>query len=305
MCCLFGIYNYSGSEIKNLSKVTNSLAREATIRGMDATGIAYNHKGNLLIHKEAKSAYSISFKHPDDVTAIMGHTRHTTQGNQKHNYNNHPFPGKCKNLKFALAHNGILINDKSLRRNLNLAKTKVETDSFVAVQLLERQRQLNADSIKYMAEKVDGSFSFTILDEENTLWFVKGDSPLSIIHFPDKKVYAYASTDEILYKGLISTEFFKEIKIGNFEEIDIQEGQILSIHPDGTIKANKFDYINDYYGNYCWWSYGRSMFSGKSNYADDLKSVAKCHGYDPDTIDELMDEGFTPDEIEEYIYCCE
>ena len=59
MCCLFGIYNYSGKEIKNFSKVTNSLAREATIRGMDATGIAYNHKGNLLIHKEAKSAYSI------------------------------------------------------------------------------------------------------------------------------------------------------------------------------------------------------------------------------------------------------
>ena len=49
MCCLFGIYNCSGSEIKGLSKVTNSLAREATARGMDATGIAYNHKGNLLL----------------------------------------------------------------------------------------------------------------------------------------------------------------------------------------------------------------------------------------------------------------
>ena len=47
------------------------------------------------------------------------------------------------------------------------------------------------------------------------------------------------------------------------------------------------------------------MFLGKSTYADDLKNVAKCHGYDPDTIDELMNEGFTLDEIEEYIYCCE
>jgi len=305
MCCLFGIYNYSGSEIKGITKLTNSLSKEATIRGMDATGIAYNHKGNLLIHKEPKSAYSINFKHPDDVTAIMGHTRHTTQGNEKLNFNNHPFAGNCKNLKFALAHNGILINDKSLRRNLKLPNTKIETDSFVAVQIIENQKLLNAESIKYMAEKVDGSFSFTILDEENTLWLVKGDSPLSIIHFPKQMVYAYASTDEILYKGLVSTDFFKEIKTGSFEEISIEEGQILSIHPDGTITADKFNYSSNYYSDYCWWGYGRGLLSNKSTYEDDLKSVAKGYGYTPEVIDELLNSGFSYEEIEEYIYCCE
>ena len=121
MCCLFGIYNYSGKDIKDLSKVTNALAKEATARGTDATGIAYNYKGSLVIHKEPKSAYQIKFKHPDNVTAVMGHTRHTTQGNEKLNYNNHPFSGKCRNTNFALAHNGILVNDKSLRRNLETA----------------------------------------------------------------------------------------------------------------------------------------------------------------------------------------
>ncbi len=304
MCCLFGIYNYSGSEIKGLSKVTNSLAREATARGMDATGIAYNHKGNLLIHKEPKSAYSITFRHPDNVRAIMGHTRHTTQGNEKHNFNNHPFPGTCRNLKFALAHNGILINDKSLRRNLKLPKTKIETDSFIAVQILERQKQLNDESIKYMAEKVDGSFSFTILGSDDTLWVVKGDSPLSIIHLPKQKVYVYASTDEILYKALVGTEFFREIKNGEFEEIGIEEGQIMKILPDGTIVTSRFNYINDYYGDYCWWRYGNSIL-GESTYLDDLKNIAKGYGYDSETIDELLNSGFTTDEIEEYIYCCE
>lgn len=48
----------------------------------------------------------------------MGHTRHTTQGNEKRNYNNHPFTGKCKNLKFAIAHNGVLFNDKELRKTI-------------------------------------------------------------------------------------------------------------------------------------------------------------------------------------------
>lgn len=136
---------------------------------------------------------------------------------------------------------------------------------FVAVQILEKLKQLNAESIKYMAEKVDGSFSFTILDEENTLWLVKGDSPLSIIHFPMRRVYVYASTDEILYKGLVGTDFFKEIKTGNFEEIDIEEGQILSIRTDGAIVRNKFDYLTNYYSDYCWWGI-RKKSSYKQKY---------------------------------------
>lgn len=303
MCCLFGIYNYSGKNIKTLPKLTNALAREATIRGLDATGIAYNNKGHLLIHKEAKSAYSITFNHPEDATAIMGHTRHTTQGNEKNNYNNHPFPGRCRNTKFALAHNGILSNDKTLRKVLKLPKTKIETDSYVAVQLLESQKQLDEDSIKYMAEKVDGSFSFTVLTEDNTLWLIKGDSPLSIVHFPEKKVYVYASTDEILYKGLIGTDFFKDIKDGKFEELDISAGQILKITPDGALSYSTFKYVEDYLYGYNWWYCGKTRSRHfDDGYLDDLKCVAKNNGYTDDAIDDLIDEGFTMEEIEEFIY---
>ena len=35
---------------------------------------------------------------PDDVNVVMGHTRLTTQGNAKHNYNNHPFYGSATNF---------------------------------------------------------------------------------------------------------------------------------------------------------------------------------------------------------------
>ena len=87
MCCLFGFYNYSGQPIKNLSHLTNALAEEATVRGTDATGIAYNHKDKIVIHKEPKSAFQINFKHPDDIISVTGHTRHSTQGNKNKNYN--------------------------------------------------------------------------------------------------------------------------------------------------------------------------------------------------------------------------
>ena len=46
MCSLFGIYDYKGNlNVNQLNKAVNTLAREAEIRGKDATGIAYNHNG--------------------------------------------------------------------------------------------------------------------------------------------------------------------------------------------------------------------------------------------------------------------
>ena len=50
MCCLFGFYNYSGDKIDSINDLTKSLAVEATVRGTDATGIAFNDKNKLLIN---------------------------------------------------------------------------------------------------------------------------------------------------------------------------------------------------------------------------------------------------------------
>ena len=123
MCCLFGFYHYGGGENDKLSGLTNLLAENAAVRGTDAAGIAYNDRGKLIIHKEAKAAYNIDFKHPESAVCVTGHTRHATQGDKKKNYNNHPFAGTCKNLKFALSHNGVLINDADLKKQYHLLKT--------------------------------------------------------------------------------------------------------------------------------------------------------------------------------------
>lgn len=303
MCCLFGFYNYSNQSISNLSDLTNALAEQAIVRGTDAAGIAYNDKNKLVIHKEPKSANLIDFRHSDSSVCVMGHTRHSTQGSCRKNYNNHPFLGRCRNLRFALAHNGVLINDRELRRTLNLKNTKVDTDSYIAVQLLEKKRFLNSESIKFMAEKVEGSFAFSILDSNNTLWLVRGDSPLSLIHIPKYKLYVYASTSEILYKALVDTKLFNEIKKGAFDEIEINSGDILNLLPDGNIVCDKFNY-SDYssFSSCNWWEYG--LYSSDTNsYIDDLKSVAVHMGVSSDDIDALAKNGFTPEEIEEYIYC--
>lgn len=304
MCGLFGFSKYGNEEIKDLSKLTNALAEQSAIRGTDATGFSYCSSKGLEIVKESKSAYRMTFKHSDNIVALTGHTRHSTQGSQKKNYNNHPFKGTCKSFNFALCHNGVLSNDKALRKEYRLPKTKIETDSYIAVQLLESKSRLDFENIKFMAEKTEGSFSYTILDEKNNIYLVKGDSPLSILHFPKLKIYVYASTDEILYKALVDSPLFSALKKSEFEILNINEGDILKITPDGKIERQTFEY--SYYYGRGWWDYGCYSYSStitdssaEDEYLSELRNFAGYQGID---VDELLRNGFTLQEIEDYIY---
>lgn len=305
MCGLFGFSNYSNTETKGLCELTNALAEQSAVRGIDATGIAYCKSGDVTIHKEPKSAYSIDFKHPEDVSALIGHTRHSTQGDEKKNFNNHPFYGRAKGVRFALAHNGVLMNDGELRKSLHLPSTKIETDSFIAVQLIESKKTLNIDSIRYMAEQVRGSFSFSILDDRKNLYLVKGDSPLTVLHFPKQKLYVYASTEPILFKALVDTNLFEPLKHESYEEVPIEEGEILKICPDGKIERHRFTYSD--YSAKGWWEYGVGCYGQMpidttEGYINAIKSVAQYQGIPPSVIDELLRDGVPPEEIEEYIY---
>ena len=299
MCGLFGFSRY-GTTMKNLSDLTNSLAEQSAIRGTDATGIAFND-GGMKIVKAGKSAYEMDFKHSDDTRALIGHTRHSTQGSEKKNCNNHPFPGKVSGLQFALAHNGVLTNDGILRKTLNLPKTKIETDSYIAAQLLMSKKKLDFDSLRYMAEQVHGSFAFSVLDGTDDLYLVKGDSPLHILHFPKSQIYVYASTETILFKALVDTPLFQELKKGDYEEISICSGEMICISPIGTVEKSRFHFSN--YDLRNWWEYGLySRNSVTAEYIDDLKCMASFQGIPPEYVDELLDEGFGLDEVEEYLY---
>ena len=299
MCGLFGFSRY-GSVIKNLNDVTNSLAEQSAIRGTDATGIAFND-GSLKIVKEGKSAYEMDFKHGDDTRALIGHTRHTTQGSEKKNCNNHPFPGKVSGLHFALAHNGVLSNDDILRRTLNLPKTKIETDSYIAAQLLMSGKKLDFESLRDMAETVHGSFAFSILDGKDNLYLVKGDSPLYVLHFPKSQIYVYASTETILFKALVDTPLFRELKKGGYEEIPVVTGEILKINPLGIIERSHFHFKD--YGGQNWWDFClKTRDNATEEYIEDLKYMASFQGFEPEVVDELLAEGFGFDEVEEYLY---
>ncbi len=304
MCCLFGLIDY-GHRLtgKQKSRLIYALAIQSEERGKDATGYAYNAGRGLQVYKRPLAAHKLRPYIPNDAYAIMGHTRMTTQGSEKRNYNNHPFLGTAGRERFALAHNGVLWNDKWLRRSQGLPNTKIETDSYIAVQLLERQKALTPASLKYMAEQVEGSFTFTVLGEDNTLSFIRGDNPLCLYHYPQLGLYLYASTAAILNRAIGQTWLKQEPA----RAVQVEPGDILQIDAQGEQHSSRFEVDTyDYFG----WGRWSSCTSTKpvpqeKAYVQELKSVAGAFGYSPEAVDRMLAYGFTTDEIEEFLYCGE
>jgi len=307
MCALFGYLDY-GKHVpwRILQKLLQALANASEVRGTHATGIAYNRDDCLSIFKRPKPAHRLHFRIPEGTAAVMGHTRLTTQGDQKFNQNNHPFRGFA-GTEFALAHNGIVYNDELLRSQLQLPDTQIETDSYIAVQLIESQHELNFDSLRYAAEKVRGYFTFTLLDRHNNLYFVKGESPLYLIHFPSLGLYIYSSTKEIL------TSAFRQmpVRFPQHEVIAVTEGELLRISADGKITRSCYTVQDDYciYNNR-WYGLGSSFYNWEkalptscSDDSDYLILIELCgyYGADPETIRYLRDMGYSYDEIEGFL----
>ena len=297
MCALFGWLDYKGIvSCKLLKKLTQALANAAEERGTDASGISYIHDGNVVIYKRPKPAHKIRFAAPDDTRAMMGHTRMTTQGNEKYNYNNHPFLGHA-DISFALAHNGVLYNDKALRRKKQLPETFIETDSYIAVQLIEQQKKLDFSSLQSMAESVQGNFTFTVLDVENTLYIIKGNNPMCLLHFADLGLYVYASTESILTKAL------KKINLLNvpFSKIEVTQGEILRISSDGLLTRSKFK-VQDNFDSIAWMQYAYDWEDDYYTQQEQLLlEMCGCYGITEDDVILLLDYGYTADEIEDML----
>ena len=297
MCALFGWLDYKGIvSDKLLKKLTQALANAAEERGTDASGIAYVKSGKVTIYKRPKPAHKIRFNAPNGTRAVMGHTRMTTQGNEKFNYNNHPFYGHA-DVNFAFAHNGVLYNDKNLRVEKHLPQTQIETDSYVAVQLLEQQGKLDFDSLKNMAELVQGSFCFTALDENNTLYLVKGSNPMCLLHFAQLGLYVYASTESILKKALQKAGFHKY----PFEVLHMKEGTILKIDRYGFLSGSTFEVQESFrFGKWYNW-YNELEEEYYTQQEELLLEMCSCYGVTEEDVLLLLDYGYSADEIEEML----
>ena len=295
MCSLFGWLDYQSIvPYRVKKKLTQALANAAEERGTDASGISYVHGKDVVIFKRPKPAHKLHFSIAEGTMAVMGHTRMTTQGDEKHNYNNHPFPGFAGDTAFSFAHSGVLWNDKELRKEKQLPDTHIETDSYVAVQLLQQSDKLDFDSLKDMAETVEGNFTFTVLDQNNNLYIIKGSNPMCLLHFPALGLYVYASTESIMKNAL------KRVGLHKFayERVQTDEGDILRIDKNGVIERAEFEprLFRSRYGG--WHDWEAEYYSVHEEL---LLAYCSCYGVDTSDVELLLEYGYTCDEIEEML----
>lgn len=297
MCALFGWLDYKHIiPYKVLKKLTQALANAAEERGTDAAGISYVRDEQIVIYKRPKPAHKIRFDAPDGTTAIMGHTRLTTQGNQKFNFNNHPFYGRA-DKEFSFAHNGVLYNDVELRKEKSLPDTHIETDSYIAVQLIEQQKKLNFNSLKSMAETIQGNFTFTVLDEDNSLYIIKGSNPMCLLHFEMLGLYVYASTESIMKNALRKVNMLSF----SYTKIETANGNIIRIDSNGIITRSEFEAKKDF--RYASWLKYYDDFEDDyyNQHEQFLLEMCGCYGIDENDVILLLDYGYSADEIEDML----
>jgi hypothetical protein len=171
------------------------------------------------------------------------------------------------------------------------------------VQLLEAAGEISFQSLADMAEKLEGSFTMTMLTDDDTLYVVRGDNPFTLFHFEKLGFYIYASTEPILRSALKQLN----MKLGKPTKIKLDCGEILKIDTAGNMSRSQFDDSKLFLG-YSHWPryYGRpavweTVQDSQASYIEDLKSVAAYYGIWPEDIDEMLADGVTPEEIEELL----
>ena len=73
MCCLFGVYDYTGGlTAVQKRRLVSALATASEARGTDATGIAYNCDGHLAVYKRPWPAHLMRFRLPENTSLHHG-----------------------------------------------------------------------------------------------------------------------------------------------------------------------------------------------------------------------------------------
>ena len=116
-----------------------------------------------------------------DCSFIVGHNRFKTNGDEKKNFNNHPFTLN----DFVMVHNGIIQNYEEIKKEFKIDGFKIETDSFYILYLIDYYYNLSKknnkhkktiDAIKKTTKKLEGSFSiFLFNNDTKKLYYFKND----------------------------------------------------------------------------------------------------------------------------------
>lgn len=241
MCGVVGLYNsdYASHEaMLALFAIQN--------RGQDSCGLAVSDGQQIRLEKGMGLVKEVLT--PDKLNALpghlaVGHVRYPTRGsNDANNAQPHlleTLSGSC----FALASNGDITNDATIRKELSEKGVGFQSGNdgelimrYIAYSHLEEKLSI-IDSIRKMMKNIKGAFS-TVLIGKDEMWGFR--DPYSIRPMSFGKIengYAFASESK-------SLDILRAVDIQ-----DVKPGEIIHVNKDGATRYEA-ENINDLRGEH-------------------------------------------------------
>lgn len=265
----FGLYNQQVNAFQHLLIADQ-------VRGIDGTGVFWHNKLgesrikkaptpaiNLLGYKDwGKTKSDILF----DSKFVVGHNRYSTKGGNSYQ-NTHPF----KEKHITLVHNGTLYSHKHLK--------DVEVDSHAICHSIAER------GVEKTLNDINGAFTLVWYDEEQKkLFFIRNkERPLCLIETEDG--WFFASEEDMLTwvlnrNNIKIKSITSDIPIHTLFAYDIETQTLtsekLEIKPKYQFQqSSKYypnnSYYDDYYENYSYKDYPKSLPPPKEDKAVILK----------------------------------
>lgn len=222
-CGVFGIWGH-----QEASKVTYFGLHALQHRGQEGAGIVSNDEGILKGYRNLGLLTDV-FSSSETLTnlsgrAAIGHVRYATSGTGEVN-NIQPFLFKFFDGDFALAHNGNLINAKTLRHKVESEGGifHSNSDTEILMHLIRRsEKETFKEKLKEALTQVKGGFAYLLMTADGMYAALDANAfrPLAI---GQMKSGAYVVASETCALDTVGARFLR----------DVLPGELIVINDDG------------------------------------------------------------------------
>lgn len=303
MCGIVGIYNHP--QAANLAYLCLYALQH---RGQESAGIAVSTGDSIHYHKGMGLVADVFDKDvlkklPGPIA--IGHTRYSTSGKtvgaaslrrcldystagEPSIKNAQPIVGEYGGGKFALAHNGNLVNTAELRAELeekgSIFQSTIDSEIVMHLIVTSKGRGLKERVIDALS-KFDGAYSLVFLNEDSLIAArdPQGFRPLVLGRLGSAVVVA----SETCALDLIDAEYIREVEPG--EVLVINKNGIESCKPFSAPKRTSlciFEHI--YFSRPDSLVFGRSVYEMRKEFG---RQLAREHPADADMVVPVPDSG--------------
>ncbi len=242
-CAVIGVYNHPQAAV-----ISYYALHALQHRGQEASGIT------TIYYDEAKKKNKYAYVRDEGLVfdvfskegvltndlkgkIAVGHNRYSTTGSST-KFNIQPFNMIYQSGILALAHNGNLVNTKTLKKKLqdegSIFQTTSDTEIFMHL-IAKSKKETQIEQVREALQIARGAYSICVITENGLIAArdPNGVRPLSIGRLKVGDEYSYIIASETAAFDIVSAEYVRSIK--HNEMIVIDEDTIKT----GNIKSYK------------------------------------------------------------------